>query len=127
MSGQGFIDAIDSLKISITGNVAGKCQLPMGLTFEYDSCSVPPNNATTFAKEIDVSARFGGRLFVDESALDGHDIDNLVSRMKSDMKRIVFADALDFAQSVAAVAAKNGNRELLKMAFDFQDRILKTK
>jgi hypothetical protein len=65
-------------------------------------------------------------LFVDESEIDSGLVDRLASKMKSDMKRIAFSDALDFAQSVIAVAAKNGNRELLKMAFDFQDRILKT-
>ena len=125
MSSQSFIDAIDNLSFSTTGKMASKTTLPMCLIIECESNLTAPERLS-YARELEIAVRFGGRLFVDESEIDSGLVDRLASKMKSDMKRIAFSDALDFAQNVVAVAAKNGNRELLKMAFDFQDRILKT-
>jgi hypothetical protein len=123
MSKASFIDAIDGLKFAATEKMAAKTDLPMGLMFEYESKLIAPDSR--IAREMEITIRFGGKVFIDESLGSGY-VDSLLSRMKSDMKRVAFSDALDFAQSVVAVAAKNGNQELLKMAFDFQDRILRS-
>jgi len=98
MEKKSFLDAIDNLSFSTTGKMASKTTLPMGLIIECESNLTAPERLS-YARELEIAVRFGGRLFVDESD----------------------------AQNVVAVAAKNGNRELLKMAFDFQDRILKTR
>jgi hypothetical protein len=123
MSKTSFIDAIDGLKFAATEKMAAKTDLPTGLTFEYESKLIAPD--FRIAREMEITIRFGGKVFIDESLGSGY-VNSLLSRMKSDMKRVAFSDALDFAQSVVAVAAKNGNQELLKMAFDFQDRILRS-
>jgi|688.fasta_scaffold1970679_1 hypothetical protein len=126
MSRQSFIDAIDSLSIHATGKLTSNVNLPMNLFFEsetsYDLSDTRPN----YIREFEICAKFGSKMFIDESNMDHQDIAEIVSRAKTSMKRVAFADALDFAQRVAVVAAKNGNQELMKMAFDFQDRILKT-
>jgi hypothetical protein len=126
MSRQSFIDAIDSLSIHATGKLTSNVNLPMNLFFEseasYDLSDARPN----YIREFAICARFGSKMFIDESVMGHQDIAEVVNRVKTSMKQVVFADALDFAQSVVAVAAKNGNQELLKMAFNFQDRILRS-
>jgi len=126
MSRQSFIDAIDSLSIHATGKLTSNVNLPMNLFLEFNTSYDSSDARQSYIREFEICARFGSKMFIDESNMDHQDIAEIVSRVKTTMKWVVFADALDFAQRVAAVAAKNGNQELMKMAFDFQDRILRS-
>jgi hypothetical protein len=98
----------------------------MDLLLEFDTTYKPSDARPSYIREFEICARFGSKMFIDESNMDHRDIAEIVSRVKTSMKLVVFADALAFAQRVAAVAAKNGNKELMKMAFDFQNRILRS-
>jgi hypothetical protein len=126
MSRQSFIDVIDNLSIDATGKSISNVNLPMNLLLEFDTTYKSSDARPSYIREFAICARFGSKMFIDESVMGHRDIAEVASRVKTSMKQFVFADALDFAQSVVAVAAKNGNQELLKMAFNFQDRILRS-
>jgi hypothetical protein len=126
MSGQSFIDAIDNLSIHATGKLTSHVNLPMNLLLEFDTTYMPSDARPNYVREFQICARFGSKMFIDESVMSHRDIAEVASRVKTSMKTVAFSDSLDFARSVMDIAMKSGNRELLSLALGFQDRILKT-
>lgn len=126
MSNQSFIDTIDSLSIHTTGKLTSNVNLPMNLLLEFDTSYDSSDARPNYIREFAICARFGSRMFIDESVMGHQDIAEVVNRVKTSMKTVAFSDSLDFARSVMDIAMKSGNRELLSLALGFQDRILKT-
>jgi hypothetical protein len=126
MSSKSFIDAIDRLAIDATGRSTSNVNLPMNLFLEFKTSYDSSDARPSYVREFQICARFGSKMFIDESVMSHRDIAEVASRVKTSMKTVAFSDSLDFARSVMDIAMKSGNRELLSLALGFQDRILKT-
>jgi hypothetical protein len=126
MSRQSFIDVIDNLSIDATGKSISNVNLPMNLLLEFDTTYKSSDARPSYIREFAICARFGSKMFIDESVMGHRDIAEVASRVKTSMKTVAFSDSLDFARKVVDIAMKSGNRELLSLALGFQDRILKT-